>query len=433
MKSCHAIIYVVVALLGFSVVAVYSTDMEMFRVSKKVNDFTTQKDMNGEAYLDDSETVEGDGVVFEKKFLQTNTVKQLAWIGIGALLLGVMAKTDYHHLQRLSIPILIVSSIFLVMVLIPGIGTKVYGARRWIRFGPALGFQPAEFAKLAIIIFLSSYMVKNQSEMGKFKRGFLIPLGIIAVIGLLILKEPDFGTMAFIIFLSLIMLVAGGVRIIFIFFTGISAVPFIHKILFDGGYKYDRLTTFVDPWKDPSGKGYQIIQSWIALGSGGLTGLGIGNSKQKLFYLPESSNDFIFTIIGEEFGFLGVMTIIGLYLLLLWQGLKIVNATREGFGFFLAFGITAMFGLQAAINIGVVSGIIPTTGIPLPFVSTGGSSLLISMIGIGILFNIAKQSEGVETAVSVAETPVKSDNLINKLLPIKIVYKLVSRVAHFSW
>lgn len=300
MKPWHFVIYVVVALLGFSIVTVYSTDMA-----------TVGSGGNGYQFM-----------------------KHLLWILVSSLLLMTMSLVDYHYLQKLSIPILVISLILLSLVLLPGIGTVTNGARRWIRFNHILGIQPSEFAKLAVIIFISGYIAKNHSRMSEFKCGFIVPIGVTALTSALVMKEPDFGTAAFIAILSLIMLIVGGTRIIFICFTSIAFVPFIHKMLFEVSYRKDRLTAFLDPWKDPSGTGYHIIQSWIALGSGGLTGLGIGGSKQKLFFLPESNSDFIFTILGEEFGFLGVIAVIALFLLLLWQGLRIVHRTRDMFGFF---------------------------------------------------------------------------------------------------
>ncbi|MEP9411204.1 MAG: putative lipid II flippase FtsW [Candidatus Brocadia sp.] len=399
MKSWHFVIYIVVILLGFSVVAVYSTDMT-----------TAGSDGNGYQFM-----------------------KHLLWILTGSLVLMIMSMVDYHYLQRLSIPLLVISLTLLLLVLIPGIGTVANGARRWIRFNHILGVQPSEFAKVAVIIFISSYIAKNNNRMSEFKCGFILPLGVIALTSALVMKEPDFGTAAFIAILSLIMLIAGGTRIIFICFTAIAFAPFIHKMLFEVSYRKERLTAFLDPWKDPSGTGYHIIQSWIALGSGGLTGLGIGGSKQKLFFLPESNSDFIFTILGEEFGFLGVVAIIILFLLLLWQGLRIVHRARDVFGFFLGLGITVMFGLQAIINIAVVSGIVPTKGIPLPFISSGGSSLLFSMMGVGILVNIAKQSETGEIQRLPIDRGETSEGKEEELLPVRIWHKIATGIANFSW
>ncbi len=386
MKPWHVIIYCVAALLGFSIVTVYSTDM-------------TTSGSCGSGY---------------------QSIKHIVWIGISSLLLTVMSKIDYHYLQKLSIPLLVVSFILLVLVLVPGIGTVTNGARRWIRLNRVLGIQPSEFAKLAMLIFIANYLAKNQGRMSQFIFGFVIPMGVAVVISALVLKEPDFGTAAFIAILSLILLMIGGTRMIYVIFAAMAVTPCIHKMLFDVPFRKIRLLVFLDPWKDPSGAGYQIIQSWIALGSGGLTGLGLGSSRQKLFFLPESNSDFIFTIIGEEFGFLGASLVIGLFLLLVWHGLKIVHAAKDVFGFFLGLGITVMFGLQAILNIAVVSGVLPTKGIPLPFVSSGGSSLLFSMIGVGILVNIARQSSLPETINVPAEKVELSENRLSSISPLKV-------------
>lgn len=399
MKPWHVIIYVMVVLLGFSVVTVYSTDM----------------------------TTSGSGGVGYQ------FIKHILWIGVGSVFLVTMSKVDYHYLQKLSIPLLVLSFALLVLVLVPGVGTVTNGARRWIRLNRIVGIQPSEFAKMAMIIFVANYIAKRERRMSEFKCGFIIPISIIAAAGALVMKEPDFGTAAFIAILSMIMLIVGGTRIIFVFFTAIAFTPFIHKMLFDVPFRRVRLLAFLDPWKDPSGTGYQIIQSWIALGSGGLTGLGLGSSKQKLFFLPESNSDFIFTIIGEEFGFLGVIVLIGLFLLLLWQGLKIVHTAKDVFGFFLGLGITVMFGLQAMLNIAVVSGAVPTKGIPLPFISSGGSSLLFSMIGVGILINIARQSSVCETISLPTDKGELTENRGDRILPLRVWSKVTSKVARFSW
>ena len=304
-----------------------------------------------------------------------------------------MMKTDYHYLQRYSMVILIVALAGLAVVLIPEIGAKINGSRRWIRAG-IFGYQPSEFAKLAMIIFLSGYIAKNREKMATFAKGFVVPIILIGVVSLLILKEPDFGTAMFITVVSFILLMTGGTRIIYVIFTLIASIPHIYQIYINKlPYQSDRLLAFIDPWKDPMGIGYQIIQSWIALGSGGIAGLGLGEGRQKLFFLPMSDNDFIFSIIGEEFGFIGTTCIIIMFALFAWQGMRICKTAPDAFGFFLALGITASIALQAAINVAVVTGSIPTKGLPLPFISTGGSSILLSLLGVGILLNIARQSE----------------------------------------
>jgi len=399
LRPWQFIIYIVVALLGFSIVAVYSTDKTTF-------------------------VLNGNGYQF---------TRHLLWMVIGMAVLFSMSVVDYHHLQKLSWPVFIISLILLLLVLIPGIGTVMNGARRWIRINNFIGIQPSELAKVSAIIFISYYVANNHKVMASFKKGFLIPLSIVTMMSGLILMEPDFGTAAFIIILSVILLIAGGMRIIFVCFTTLAAVPFIYELIYKVPYRRMRLFAFMDPWQDPYGTGYHVIQSWIALGSGGLTGLGLGNSRQKLFFLPESSSDFIFTVIGEEFGFLGCVTVITLFSLLLWQGLKIVNRTKDLFGFFLGLGIILMFGLQAIINIAVVSGIIPTKGIPLPLVSTGGSSLLLSMLCVGILVNIAKQSEVRETETLMQEETCSRQSINDRFFPVRIFRKISSRIGSFSW
>ncbi len=325
-------------------------------------------------------------------------LKHVAWIIIAITGMLIMMKTDYHYLQRYSMVIFIVALAGLVVVLIPEIGAKINGSRRWIRVG-IFGYQPSEFAKLAMIIFLSGYIAKNREKMATFAKGFVVPIILIGVISLLILKEPDFGTAMFITAVSFILIMVGGTRIIYVIFTLIASIPHIYQILNKiPTYQHNRLLAFLAPWKDPMGIGYQIIQSWIALGSGGIAGLGLGESRQKLFFLPMSDNDFIFSIIGEEFGFIGTTCIIIMFALFAWQGMRICKTAPDAFGFFLALGITASIALQAAINVAVVTGSIPTKGLPLPFISTGGSSILLSLLGVGILLNIARQSENTDVS-----------------------------------
>ena len=361
LEPANVIMYLVTTLLVIGIIMVYSTSS--------------------------AKTAEGAGsmnIIF---------LKHVAWVIIAITGMLIMMKTDYHHLQRYSMVILIVALAGLAVVLIPEIGAKINGSRRWIRAG-IFGYQPSEFAKLAMIIFMSGYIAKNREKMATFAKGFVVPIILIGVVSLLILKEPDFGTAMFITVVSFILLMVGGTRIIYVIFTLIASIPHIYQILNKiSTYQHNRLLAFLDPWKDPMGIGYQIIQSWIALGSGGIAGLGLGESRQKLFFLPMSDNDFIFSIIGEEFGFIGTTCIIIMFALFAWQGMRICKAAPDAFGFFLALGITASIALQAAINVAVVTGSIPTKGLPLPFISTGGSSILLSLLGVGILLNIARQSE----------------------------------------
>ncbi len=334
------------------------------------------------------------------KFLQVDNahnlvfIKHVLWVTFAFLGMVMMMRLDYHFFQKYSTVIFVIAVVSLVAVLIPGVGSVINGARRWIRFSSYFGVQPSEFAKLATIIFISSYVAKNRQKMLDFVKGFVVPLAIIGVVSLLVLIEPDFGTTLFILFISLILVIVGGTRIVYFVFIIMAAVPFIyesiHKIK---PYQMKRLMVFLDPWRDPQGDGYQIVQSWITLGSGGVSGLGLGEGRQKLFFLPVSNSDFIFSIIGEEFGFIGTSSIIIMFALLAWYGIKVSKMAPDMFGSLLALGITLSIALQSAMNIAVVTGSIPTTGIPLPFISTGGSSLFLTLLGMGILLSIAKQSK----------------------------------------
>lgn len=319
-------------------------------------------------------------------------LRHLIWILLGCAALFAMAYVDYHILAKYKYYLLGVGLAGIALVLIPGIGTEINGARRWLRFGSFFGFQPSDIAKISLLVFVCTYIVDNSDKMREFKKGFCIPFIVIGGFVGLLLLEPDFGTATFMMITCITLLIIGGTRIIFILFTMIAGIPHLHKMLFEVSYRKDRLLAFMDPWKDPSNTGYQIIQSLIALGSGGLYGKGLGGSQQKLYFLPESSNDFILTIIGEEIGFLGIVLVVSLFGFLVWNGIKICKAAPDLFGFLLAFGITFMIGLQAAINIAVVSGAVPTKGIPLPFISAGGSSLFMFMFCVGILINIGKQA-----------------------------------------
>ena len=335
--------------------------------------------------------------------MNTTFLRHVMWVTIAIIGMLIMMRVDYHYLQKYRTVIFVVALIGLAVVLIPAIGTVTYGARRWIRVG-AFGFQPSEFAKLAMVIFISGYITKNREKMSTFARGFVIPIILIGIVSLLILKEPDFGTAMFISMISFLLIMTGGTRIVYVIFAMIASIPHIYQIMHNiPTYRHNRLLAFLDPWKDPMGIGYQIIQSWIALGSGGVVGLGMGESRQKLFFLPMSGNDFVFSIIGEEFGFVGTTSIIVMFALLTWQGIRICKATSDSFGFFLSLGITISLAFQAAINIAVVTGSVPTKGLPLPFISTGGSSILLSMLGIGILLNIAKQSGGTDASANSIE------------------------------
>ena len=318
--------------------------------------------------------------------------RHLIFIGIGAVCAFLAMLVDYRKVRRYAKPILILTFIILVLVLIPGIGREVGGARRWFRFR-FISFQPSELAGLVMVFYLADFIARKQSMMKSFMQGFVPPLCILGVCSGLILLEPDLGTTMSIGMVVFLMLYVSGVRFRYLVSTVLAALPALYLLVFTVPYRRMRIMAFLNPWLDPRGSGFQIIQSQIALGSGGLFGVGLGHSKQKLFYLPAAHTDFIFSIIGEELGLMGTFGIVLLFMLLIYHGVKIVRNSRDRFDFFLAFGIVLMITLKAVINIGVSCGVFPTKGLPLPFISYGGSSLVMDMVSIGLLLNIAKTQE----------------------------------------
>lgn len=318
--------------------------------------------------------------------------KQFIYAVLGIALMLFVRRIPYHNYNRLVYVILFVSLLLLVLVLIPGIGVRIRSASRWIRFGP-LVIQPSEFAKLAIIIFLAYSMARKQEKIRYFSIGFLPHIVVAGIFILLIEKEPDFGTAMALAGITFVMLFVGGTRLTHIFLAILSASPLVVYVIIKNKMRLERVVTFIDPWKYAQESGYQLVHSLYAIGSGGFWGLGIGKSREKLFYLPDSHTDFIFSILSEELGFIGVITVISLFAILIIRGLIISVRAQDIFGAYLAMGLTTLIGLQAAINMAVVSGLMPTKGLSLPFLSYGGSSLLVNMIAIGILLNISSQSK----------------------------------------
>ena len=316
--------------------------------------------------------------------------KQLFYAIIALLMFFLAIYTDYHYYKKFALPILILSLILLSMVFVPGVGRSAGGARRWIKIG-FISFQPSEIAKFALILYISESLTRKQlKDVKTFIKGVLPALIIMLIMFFMILKEPDFSTSLIILGISFIMLFIGGSRVIQLFTLLLAAIPLGTLILLRKEYRKIRLISFLDPWKDPLDSGFHVIQSLLALGSGGILGVGLGESKQKYFYLPDQHTDFIFSIIGEELGFIGTLIIIILFIILLWRGFRIALNSTDQFGTLLAAGITSMIVFQSIINIGVVTKMIPTTGIPLPFISYGGSSLIVNMFCMGILLNISQ-------------------------------------------
>lgn len=314
--------------------------------------------------------------------------RQMIWALLGLTAMFVMANYDYWRLKRYIGPVLIIAFVALVLVLIPGIGKEVNGARRWIVLGP-VNFAPAEFVKLAIIIFAAYGLSKQKNRVRHFK-GVLPYLMAMTLACGLIMFQPDLGTTMSLAGIVFAMLFAAGARKTHLggmIAAGASAVVLL---IISEEYRMRRFLAFLDPWADPQDTGFHIIQGLYAIGSGGLFGLGLGQSKQKFLYLPENHTDSIFAIIGEELGFIGASLVIMLFVLFIWRGLKIAVTSQDPFASLLATGVTAWVGVQAIINIGVMTGSLPFTGIPLPFISFGGTSLLFTMIGVGILLNISR-------------------------------------------
>ncbi|MDI6890493.1 MAG: putative lipid II flippase FtsW [Thermodesulfovibrionales bacterium] len=309
-------------------------------------------------------------------------------IGFGFMFLAYRMSLSY--LKKMAIPLLIFSFVLLLLVFLPGIGVTAGGAERWIKLWPST-FQPSELVKLSMVIFLAGYLSALGYRADSFA-SFIKPIFIMIIFQAVILKQPDFGAVMSLTFLTFAMLFLSGTRLRYLFFLSAPALLILYKLIMEP-YRLRRVMSFLDPWKDPQGSGFQLVQSFIAFGSGGLTGVGLGGSKQKLSYLPESHTDFIFSIIGEEFGFIGVLIVMALFLLLFIRGISIANKTKDGFAYHLAVGLSLMISIQALINFAVAAGMVPTKGLPLPFISYGGSSLLVNMAAIGILLNISRGND----------------------------------------
>lgn len=309
---------------------------------------------------------------------------------VGLIVLFVLMKVDYHVFKVLALPGLVVSLALLVLVLF--IGTGSGNVHRWIRIA-GFNLQPSELAKLVMVNYVAVYLANKRERARKFFSGLLPILAITAIQFVLITLEPDFGTAVALVFSVLVVLFAGGVHLGQLVFVGALAAPVLFYVLTLKEYRVKRLFAFVNPWADPTDTGWNVIQSLLAIGSGGLFGLGLGKSRQKFSYLPEHHTDFIFAILCEELGFLGGAAVIILFFVLAWRGLRIAMRAPDLYGTLLAIGITSMIAFQALLNIGVVTGSLPVTGIPLPFISHGGSSLLVSLTGIGILLNISRQCQ----------------------------------------
>lgn len=308
---------------------------------------------------------------------------------IGLIVMFVVSKIDYKIYYQKARSILLICIILLILVLIPGIGSVRNGSRSWFGIG-SLGIQPSEFAKLGMIIFTSKYLTNSNKFLKSYKQGVFPILGILFFLFGLIMLQPDMGTGAILVVSIIALLFIAGVNMKFFIGMGVIGVIGVIILIVIAPYRMDRITSFIDPWSDALGTGFQIIQSLYAIGPGGLLGTGFLNSIQKHFYLPEPQTDFIFSIIAEEFGVVGAFIVVGLFSIILWRGIKIALSSKDQFAKYLCIGMTFQIIFQAIMNLMVVIGMIPVTGVTLPFLSYGGSSLLISMASMGILLNVSR-------------------------------------------
>ena len=319
------------------------------------------------------------------KFLKTQGI----FLIVGYIIMLIVANIDYKKYFNRANLIFGICFLLLILVLIPGVGTVRNGSRSWFGIG-GFGIQPSEFTKLGLIIFTSKYLTKNNKELRDIKKGvFPILLVLFSVFGLIML-QPDFGTGVVIVMSIVVLLFVSAVKMGFFVKIGILGLIGIVVLIIIAPYRMERIVSFLNPWSDPLGSGFQIIQSLYAIGPGGLLGLGLGKSIQKHFYLPEPQTDFIFSIISEEFGFMGVVIVASLFLIIIYQGIKISIKCEDSFGKYLSFGIIFSLAFQTLLNLMVVVGLIPVTGVTLPFLSYGGSSLLITLVSMGIVLNISK-------------------------------------------
>ena len=325
--------------------------------------------------------------------------RQVLYTIIGLAAMSVAWKVHYARLRRWTVPLLVLTVLAVIVVLFPHVGRAAGGARRWLPLGGVFNFQPAELAKLGLILYLSNFLANRGARVRQFIPGLVPPLLVLLILAVAILKQPDLGSVLILAMIAGVMLFVGGARLVHLLALGCAAVPAVIAVVLHESYRSSRLLAFLDPWKDPRGTGFHIIQSLLALGSGGLTGLGLGHSTQKFFYLPERHTDFIFAIIGEELGLAGAGAVLVLFALIAVWGFRIASRLPDRYGILLTTGLTTMLVGQAALNIGVVTGAVPITGVPLPFISFGGSSLVSNYLAIGMLLNLSQYArfpEGIQ-------------------------------------
>lgn len=359
-QPAYALLLAVVALVAFGVVMVYS--------ASSVRSYFSTADPSAQG------------------------MQQLVWAGLGLFGMWVASRIDFRLLRYLAIPMFVITTVLLAVVLVPGIGTEINGSRRWLAIPGAGSFQPAELAKLAIILYLAHWLDRRGREARSFWNG-LVPFGMLVAPGfLLIALQPDLGTAGIYSIVALSIFFMAGANLLYLGAIGASVLAAAYLMVSATAYQLQRVQTFLDPFRDPLGAGYNTLQGLMALGLGGVTGLGLGASKQKFLYLPAPSTDFIFAIIGEEWGLVGTLAVLGLFVVIAYQGYRIAIKAPDTFSGLLACGLTTWIVAQALVNIMVVTALMPVTGIPLPFISAGGTALTINLVAVGVLLSISRET-----------------------------------------
>lgn len=326
----------------------------------------------------------GDSLYFLKR--------QLTAAGLGLVAMAVAMKVGWRKLARWAYPLLLVAIVLLVLVAIPGIGHSAGGARRWIRL-PGFGLQPAELAKFAWVVYLSYSLAKKREKVASFSVGFVPHLALCGLLVGLCMLQPDFGSSVLLVFMLFVLLFAAGAKLSYLVGMVLMALPLGYVAIASSPYRMKRILAFLDPWAHRHDVGYQVAESLMSIGSGGVSGLGLGDGRQKLFFLPEAHTDFIFSILGEETGLVGVGLLVVLYGVVLWRGVRASLAAGETFGTYLGLGITSIIAFQATVNMCVAMGLLPTKGLTLPFVSYGGTSLVVLMGAAGVLLSLSANAQ----------------------------------------
>ncbi|MBZ4331176.1 putative lipid II flippase FtsW [Corallococcus interemptor] len=340
----------------------------------------------------------GDSLYFLKR--------QVSAAGLGLVAMAVAMKLGWRKLARLAYPLLLIAIVLLIAVAIPGIGTTAGGARRWIRL-PGFSLQPAEIAKFAWLVYLSYSLAKKREKVATFSIGFLPHLALCGILVLLCMLQPDFGSSVLLVFMLFVLLFAAGTKLSYLVGSVLLALPLAFVAIATSPYRMKRILAFLDPWAHRHDVGYQVAESLMSIGSGGITGLGLGDGRQKLFFLPEAHTDFIFSILGEELGLIGVGLLVVLYAIVLWRGIRAALAAGETFGTYLGLGISSIIAFQATVNMCVAMGLLPTKGLTLPFVSYGGTSLVVLMGSAGVLLSLSANTQGATRPVRTGTTDLR--------------------------